>query len=98
MDSKIDGKEFDGGKADNYELQIGSGQFIPGFEDQMIGMKSEEVKDINVTFPENYGQESLAGKPAVFKVTVHEIKQEKFPEFKGTIEYKIYDIETSSAF
>ena len=77
----IDGKEFDGGKADNYELQIGSGQFIPGFEDQMIGMKSEEVKDINVTFPENYGQESLAGKPAVFKVTVHEIKQEKFPEF-----------------
>ena len=77
----IDGKEFEGGKADNYELQIGSGQFIPGFEDQMIGMKSEEVKDINVTFPENYGQKDLAGKPAVFKVTVHEIKQEKFPEF-----------------
>ena len=77
----IDGKEFDGGKADNYELQIGSGQFIPGFEDQMIGMKSEEVKDINVTFPENYGQKDLAGKPAVFKVTVHEIKVEKFPEF-----------------
>jgi len=77
----IDGKEFDGGKADNYELQIGSGQFIPGFEDQMIGMKSEEVKDINVTFPENYGQQNLAGKPAVFKVTVHEIKEEKFPEF-----------------
>ena len=77
----IDGKEFEGGKADNYELQIGSGQFIPGFEDQMIGMKSEEVKDINVKFPDNYGQPDLAGKPAVFKVTVHEIKQEKFPEF-----------------
>ncbi|MBR6071301.1 MAG: trigger factor [Acholeplasmatales bacterium] len=77
----VDGKEFEGGKADNYELQIGSGQFIPGFEDQMIGMKSEEVKDINVTFPENYGHEALAGKPAVFKVTVHEIKVEKFPEF-----------------
>ena len=77
----IDGVEFEGGKADNYELQIGSGQFIPGFEDQMIGMKSEEVKDVNVTFPENYGQKDLAGKPAVFKVTVHEIKTEKFPEF-----------------
>lgn len=77
----IDGKEFEGGKADNYELQIGSGQFIPGFEDQMIGMKNEEVKDVKVTFPENYGQADLAGKPAVFKVTVHEIKVEKFPEF-----------------
>ena len=77
----IDGKEFEGGKADNYELQIGSGQFIPGFEDQMIGMKSEEVKDVKVTFPENYGRKDLAGKPAVFKVTVHEIKVEKFPEF-----------------
>ncbi len=77
----VDGKEFEGGKAENYELQIGSGQFIPGFEDQMIGMKNEETKDINVTFPENYGAQDLAGKPAVFKVTVHEIKVEKFPEF-----------------
>ena len=77
----IDGKEFEGGKAENYELQIGSGQFIPGFEDQMIGMKSGESKDVNVTFPENYGQADLAGKPAVFKVTVHEVKEEKFPEF-----------------
>ena len=71
----VDGVEFPGGKADNYELQIGSGQFIPGFEDQMIGMKAEEVKDINVTFPENYGEASLAGKAAVFKVTVHEVKE-----------------------
>ncbi len=77
---KVDGKEFDGGKADNYELQIGSGQFIPGFEDQMIGMKAEEVKDINVKFPDNYGAENLAGKDAVFTVTVHEIKVEKLPE------------------
>ncbi len=76
----VDGVEFPGGKADNYELEIGSGQFIPGFEDQMIGMKSEEVKDINVTFPENYGEKTLAGKPAVFKVTVHEVKEEKLPE------------------
>ena len=77
----VDGVEFPGGKADNYELQIGSGQFIPGFEDQMIGMKQNDVKDINVTFPENYGEASLAGKAAVFKVTLHEVKEEKFPEF-----------------
>ena len=76
----VDGVEFDGGKAENYELQIGSGQFIPGFEDQMIGMKAEEVKDVNVTFPENYGAADLAGKAAVFKVTVHEVKVKKLPE------------------
>lgn len=76
----VDGVEFPGGKADNYELQIGSHQFIPGFEEQMVGMKAEETKDINVTFPENYGEASLAGKPAVFKVTVHEVKTEKLPE------------------
>lgn len=76
----VDGVEFPGGKAENYELQIGSGQFIPGFEDQMLGMKAEEVKDVQVTFPENYGEKSLAGKPAVFKVTVHEVKEETFPE------------------
>ena len=78
---KVDGKEFDGGKAENYELQIGSGQFIPGFEDQMIGMKADETKDVNVTFPENYGAKDLAGKAAIFTVTVHEVKQEKLPEF-----------------
>ena len=77
---KVDGKEFEGGKADNYELQIGSGQFIPGFEDQMIGMKAEETKDVNVKFPDNYGAPNLAGKDATFTVTVHEIKEEKFPE------------------
>lgn len=76
----VDGVEFPGGKAENYELQIGSGQFIPGFEDQMIGMKAEEVKDVNVTFPENYGEKSLAGKAAVFKVTVHEVKNMVYPE------------------
>ena len=75
---------FEGGTDDSeegYDLVIGSGSFIPGFEDQMIGMKAEEVKDINVTFPENYGEASLAGKAAVFKVTVHEIKEQKLPEF-----------------
>ncbi|MCR5231751.1 MAG: trigger factor [Acholeplasmatales bacterium] len=76
----VDGVEFPGGKADNYELQIGSGQFIPGFEDQMVGMKADEVKDLNVTFPEAYQEPTLAGKEAVFKVTVHKIEVEKFPK------------------
>lgn len=76
----VDGVEFPGGSAENYELQIGSGQFIPGFEDQMIGMAAGETKDLNVKFPENYGQSDLAGKDAVFKVTVHEVKCEKLPE------------------
>ena len=75
----VDGVEFPGGKAENYELQIGSGQFIPGFEDQMIGMKSDEVKDIKVTFPKDYAEESLAGKEAVFNVKIHKVEVEKFP-------------------
>ncbi|MCR5350027.1 MAG: trigger factor [Acholeplasmatales bacterium] len=81
FDGSVDGVPFDGGKAENYELEIGSGQFIPGFEDQMIGMKSDESKDIKVTFPENYHAENLAGKEAVFKVLVHEVKVKNLPEF-----------------
>ncbi len=74
----VDGVAFDGGKAEKYTLEIGSGSFIPGFEDQIIGMKYEEQKDITVTFPEEYQAENLKGKEAVFKVTLHEI-QEKVP-------------------
>ena len=70
----VDGVEFDGGKAENYNLVIGSGTFIPGFEEQLIGMDKEETKDIKVTFPEDYHAENLKGKEAIFKVTVHEIK------------------------
>ena len=70
-----DGKAFDGGKGENYSLEIGSNTFIPGFEDAVIGMKAGEEKDINVTFPEDYGEKSLAGKPVVFKVKVNEIKE-----------------------
>ena len=70
----IDGKEFEGGSADNYNLVIGSGAFIPGFEEQLIGMKKEETKDIKVKFPDDYHAEDLKGKEAIFKVTVHEIK------------------------
>jgi len=76
----VDGKAFDGGKAENHELTIGSNTFIPGFEDQIIGMKIEEEKDINVKFPEEYFSEELKGKDAVFKVKLHEIKKKELPE------------------
>ncbi|HHT98863.1 MAG TPA: trigger factor [Acholeplasma sp.] len=69
-----DGVAFEGGKAENYSLEIGSGQFIPGFEDGMLGLKVGEERDVNVTFPEQYHSDELAGKPAVFKVKLHEIK------------------------
>lgn len=70
----IDGEAFPGGKAEEFSLRLGSGQFIPGFEDQVIGMKKGEEKTVAVTFPENYGGEKLAGKPAEFKVKVHAIQ------------------------
>lgn len=73
-------KAFDGGTAENYPLEIGSHTFIPGFEEQLIGLKSGEEKDINVTFPEDYHAEELKGKPVVFKVKVHEVKEVKIPE------------------
>lgn len=75
-----DGVAFEGGKGENYPLVIGSGSFIPGFEEQLIGMTQEETKEINVTFPEQYQSADLAGKEAVFKVTVHEIKTRQVPE------------------
>lgn len=76
----VDGEAFEGGKAENYLLEIGSGQFIPGFEDGMVGLKVGDEKDINVTFPAEYGAANLAGKPAVFKVKLHEIQERKIPE------------------
>lgn len=76
----VDGKAFEGGKAENHELEIGSGKFIPGFEDQIIGMKIDEDKDIKVTFPENYPAKELAGKEATFKIKLHEIKKKELPE------------------
>ena len=76
----VDGVEFEGGKAENHELTIGSNTFIPGFEDQIIGMKIDEVKDIKVKFPDEYFSKDLAGKDAVFKVTLHEIKKKELPE------------------
>lgn len=75
-----DGVAFPGGKGENYSLEIGSNTFIPGFEDQVIGMKKGETKDIEVTFPENYHSEDLKGAKATFKVTVNEIKEKRIPE------------------
>ena len=76
----IDGKAFEGGKAENYSLKIGSGTFIPGFEDQLVGLKSGDKKDVKVTFPKDYHAEDLKGKEATFKVIVHEVKEVKIPE------------------
>ena len=75
-----DGVAFPGGKGENYSLEIGSNTFIPGFEEQVIGMKAGDEKDINVTFPEDYHEESLKGAPVVFKVKVNEVKEVKIPE------------------
>jgi trigger factor len=75
-----DGVGFEGGKSENYELEIGSGSFIPGFEEALIGMAAGEEKDVHLTFPETYGQAELAGQPVVFKVKVNEIKRRTLPE------------------
>lgn len=72
-----DGKAFEGGKGENYSLEIGSHTFIPGFEEQVIGMKKDEEKDIEVTFPEDYHQEDLKGAKVIFKVKVNEVKVKK---------------------
>ena len=76
----VDGEAFEGGKAENYSLEIGSGSFIPGFEEQLVGEKAGAEKDVNVSFPEEYHAEELAGKPAVFKVKIHDIKSKQLPE------------------
>ena len=96
----VDGVAFDGGKAENYSLEIGSKQFIPGFEEQMIGMKCEEEKTISVTFPENYQAENLKGKVADFKIKLHEIKKRVLPELTDDFvkQLKINDIETVEAY
>lgn len=76
----IDGESFEGGKAENFSLEIGSGQFIPGFEEQLIGKTSNSDVEVEVTFPEDYHEEKFAGKDALFKVTIHEIKEKELPE------------------
>ncbi|WP_338788975.1 trigger factor [Metabacillus sp. FJAT-53654] len=79
FDGYVDGEAFEGGAAENYSLEIGSGSFIPGFEEQLIGLEAGAEKDVEVTFPEEYHAENLAGKQAVFKVKIHEIKAKELP-------------------
>ena len=75
----VDGEAFEGGTAENHSLELGSGSFIPGFEEQLVGLATGESKDVEVSFPEEYHAAELAGKPAVFKVTLHEIKGKELP-------------------
>ena len=90
----VDGKAFEGGKAEGHELEIGSNTFIPGFEDQVIGMKIDEEKDIQVTFPKEYFSKDLAGKDATFKVKVHEIKKKELPQLDDEFAKDVSEFDT----
>lgn len=90
----VDGVEFDGGKGENYDLEIGSNTFIPGFEDQLIGKKAGEDVDVNVTFPEEYHAENLAGKDALFKVKIHEHKTKELPEINDDFASEVSEFDT----
>lgn len=90
----VNGEAFEGGKAENHELVIGSNTFIPGFEDQIIGMKLEEEKEIKVTFPEEYFSKELAGKDATFKVKLHEIKKKELPEIDDEFAKDVSEFDT----
>lgn len=90
----VDGKAFEGGKAEGHELTIGSNTFIPGFEDQIIGMKIDEEKDVNVKFPEKYFSEELAGKDATFKVKLHEIKKKEMPTIDDELAKDVSEFDT----
>lgn len=90
----VDGVAFEGGKGENYSLVIGSGSFIPGFEEQLIGAEAEKEVEVNVTFPEEYHAEELAGKEAVFKCTVHEIKAKELPELNDEFASEVSEFDT----
>lgn len=90
----IDGEPFAGGEAENYTLELGKGQFIPGFEDQLIGHKQGEEFDIDVTFPKSYQETSLAGKPAVFKIKLHEVKTRELPELDDEFVKDVSEFDT----
>ncbi len=90
----VDGEAFEGGKGENYDLEIGSGTFIPGFEEQIVGAEIGADVDVNVTFPEEYHAENLKGKDALFKVKVHEIKVKELPELDDDFASEISEFET----
>lgn len=90
----VDGVPFEGGKGENYNLTIGSGTFIPGFEEQLIGVEAEKEVEVNVTFPEDYHSEDLKGKAATFKCTVHEIKAKELPELDDEFAAEVSEFDT----
>ena len=89
----VDGKPFDGGKAEDYSLEVGSGMFIPGFEDQLVGMEAEKDGEVNVTFPERYSEE-LAGKDATFKVKIHAVREPQLPELDDEFAKDVSEFDT----
>jgi len=94
FDGSVDGEAFSGGSAENYELRLGSGQFIPGFEEQLVGKDAGEDVDVEVVFPGDYHAEELAGKPALFKCKIHEIKKEILPEIDDELASDVSEFET----
>ena len=94
----VDGVAFEGGKAEHYSLTLGSGSFIPGFEDQVVGHSAGEEFDVNVTFPEEYQAAELAGKPAVFKIKLHEVKYKELPALDDELAKDVSEYDTLEAF
>ncbi len=94
----VDGEAFEGGQAERYTLELGSNSFIPGFEEQVVGMATGDFKDIEVTFPEEYHAENLAGKPAVFKVKLHEIKRKNLPALDDEFAKDVSEFDTLEEF
>ena len=90
----VNGKKFDGGTAKDYELAIGSGSFIPGFEDQIVGMKTGETRDINVKFPDEYPAEELKGKDSVFNIVLHEVREKVLPELNDEFAQNVSEFDT----
>jgi len=98
FEGSIDGVPFDGGKGENHSLEIGSNSFIPGFEVQLIGASAGDEVDVNVTFPENYNEETLAGKPAVFHCIIHEVKEKLLPDLDDEFAKDVSEFDTLEEF
>ncbi|MUG88980.1 trigger factor [Paenibacillus timonensis] len=98
FDGSVDGVPFEGGQAERYSLELGSNTFIPGFEEQVVGLATGDFKDVTVTFPDTYHAEELAGKEAVFKVKVHEIKRKQLPELDDEFAKDVSEFDTLAEF
>lgn len=98
FDGYVDGEPFEGGKSERHSLELGSGSFIPGFEEQVVGLQTGDFKDIEVTFPESYHAENLAGKQAIFKVKLHEIKRKNLPALDDEFAKDVSEFDTLEEF